>query len=130
MSNIARQLGATGEEMSQYIEGLIRDGQLNGRLEESDKSEAGVVLRFYLEAKQGPLAKNEKEQQQALFAQTVRTNKLAEQVKDADYRMTLSKEYIENQKRVNKRQGNNGDAMDTAWDDSLEAEEDMMGDLH
>lgn len=116
--------------MSQYIEGLIRDGHLNGRLEESDKSEAGVVLRFYLDAKQGPLAKSEKEQQQALFAQTVRTNKLAEQVKDADYRMTLSKEYIENQKRVNKRQGNNGDAMDTAWDDGLEAEEDMMGDLH
>lgn len=55
---------------------------------------------------------------------------LAEQVKDADYRMTLTKEYVENQKRLNKRQTNNGDAMDTAWDDGLEAEEDMMTDLH
>jgi COP9 signalosome complex subunit 3 len=116
--------------MSQYIDGLIRDGELNGRLEEADKSDAGVVLRFYLDPRQGPLARSEKEQQQALFAQTVRTNVLAEQVKDADYRMTLTKEYIENQKRVNKRQGNNGDAMDTAWDDSLDAEEDIMGDLH
>ena len=32
---------------------------------------------------------------------------------------------------MSKRQSNNnGDAMDTAWDDSLEAEEDMMVDLH
>jgi COP9 signalosome complex subunit 3 len=42
----------------------------------------------------------------------------------------LTKEYVENQKRMNKRQNNNGDAMDTAWDDGLEAEEDMMVDLH
>lgn len=109
---------------------MIKDGQLNACLQETDKSNAGVVLRFYLDPTQGPLAKSEKQQQQALFQQTLRTNMLAEQVKDADYRMTLTKEYIENQKRLNKRQGNNSDAMDTAWDDSIDPEEDIMGDLH
>ena len=54
---------------------------------------------------------------------------LAEQVKDADYRLTLTKEYIENQKRLNKKQGGYGDAMDTAWDDSIDAE-DLMVDMH
>ncbi|KAL6157139.1 hypothetical protein ACJQWK_07073 [Exserohilum turcicum] len=130
VSNIASHLGVTRDEMARYIEGLIKDGQLNARLEEKDKSGGGMVLRFYLDPRQGPLGKSEKQQQQALFGQTLRTNRLAEQVKDADYRMTLTKEYIENQKRLNKRQGNNGDAMDMAWDDSLDADEDIMGDLH
>ncbi|KNG50610.1 checkpoint protein kinase [Stemphylium lycopersici] len=130
VSNIAAHLGATTDEIAQYIDTLIKDGQLNACLQETDKSNAGVVLRFYLDPTQGPLAKSEKQQQQALFQQTLRTNMLAEQVKDADYRMTLTKEYIENQKRLNKRQGNNSDAMDTAWDDSIDPEEDIMGDLH
>jgi COP9 signalosome complex subunit 3 len=123
-------LGANTAEIAQYVDTLIKDGHLNARLEETDKSNAGVVLRFYLDPTQGPLAKSEKQQQQALFEQTLRTNMLAEQVKDADYRLVLTKEFIENQKRLNKRQGHGGDAMDTAWDDSIDAEEDIMVDLH
>jgi len=86
------------------------------------------VLRFYLDPTQGPLAKSEKQQQQALFEQTLRTNALADQVKDADYRLTLTKEFIENVKRQQKRPGAHGDAMDTAWDDGVE-EEDIMVDM-
>jgi COP9 signalosome complex subunit 3 len=123
VSNIAKQLGATPDEIAQYIDTLIKDGHLNARLENSDKPNAGIVLRFYLDPTQGPLAKSEKQQQQALFEQTLRTNMLAEQVKDADYRLTLTKEYIDNHKRLNKKQGGYGDAMDTAWDDSIDAEE-------
>ncbi|KAF1834309.1 hypothetical protein BDW02DRAFT_342711 [Decorospora gaudefroyi] len=130
VSNIANHLGAPADQIGQYIETLIREGHLNARLEETDKSNAGVVLRFYLDPTQGPLAKSEKQQQQALFEQTLRTNTLAEQVKDADYRLTLTKEYMENQKRLNKRQGQGGDAMDTAWEDSIDPEEDIMIDLH
>jgi COP9 signalosome complex subunit 3 len=130
VSNIASNLGGTAEEVAQYLETLIKGGYLNARLEESDKSNAGTVLRFFLDPAQGPLAKTEKQQQQALFEQTLRTNMLAEQVKDADYRLTLTKEYIENLKRLNKKQGAAGDAMDTAWDDGLDAEEDIMTDLH
>lgn len=130
VSNIANNVGATPDEIAQYLDTLIKDGFLNARLEHSDKANAGVVLRFYLDPTEGPLAKSEKQQQQALFEQTLRTNILAEQVKDADYRLTLTKEYAEHLKRINKRQASAGEAMDTAWDDGVDAEEDIMVDLH
>jgi COP9 signalosome complex subunit 3 len=130
VSNIANNLGGSPEEVAQYLDTLIKGGYLNAQLEQGAKSNAGTVLRFFLDPSQGPLAKTEKQQQQALFEQTLRTNMLAEQVKDADYRLTLTKEFIENQKRQNKKQGAGGDAMDTAWDDGLDVEEDMMIDLH
>jgi COP9 signalosome complex subunit 3 len=128
VSNIARNVGGSADETAQYLEALIKDGLLNARLEQTDKPETGIVLRFYLDPTQGPLAKSEKQQQQALFEQTLRTNALADQVKDADYRLTLTKEFIENLKRQSKRQGASGDAMDTAWDDGVE-EEDIMVDM-
>ncbi|KAF9694984.1 hypothetical protein EKO04_006739 [Ascochyta lentis] len=128
VSHLARNVGGSADETAQYLEGLIKEGYLNARLEQTDKAEAGIVLRFYLDPTQGPLAKSEKQQQQALFAQTQRTKALAEQVKDADYRLTLSKEFIENVKRQQKRQGAPGDAMDTAWDDGVD-EEDIMVDM-
>ena len=130
VSNIANNLGGSHEEVTQYLETLIKGGHLNARLEQSDKSDTGAVLRFFLDPSQGPLAKTEKQQQQALFEQTLRTNILAEQVKDADYRLTLTKEYVENLKRLNKKQGAGGEAMDTAWDDGIDAEEDIMDDMH
>ncbi|OAL01262.1 hypothetical protein IQ06DRAFT_293363 [Phaeosphaeriaceae sp. SRC1lsM3a] len=130
VSNIARNLGGSAEETTQYLETLIKGGYLNARLEQSDKSEGGTVLRFFLDPAQGPLAKTEKQQQHALFEQTTRTNILAEQVKDADYRVTLTKEFVDHLKRQNKKQGAGGDAMDTAWDDGLDAEEDIMVDMH
>jgi COP9 signalosome complex subunit 3 len=129
VSNIANNLDGSPEEVAQYLETLIKDGHLNARLEQSDKGDAGTVLRFFLDPAQGPLAKTEKQQQQALFEQTLRTNMLAEQVKDADYRLTLTKEYADNLKRLNKKQSAGGDAMDTAWDDGLDAEEDIMVDM-
>jgi COP9 signalosome complex subunit 3 len=128
VSNIAEKVGGSADEAAQYLETLITGGQLNARLEQTNKPETGIVLRFYLDPTQGPLAKTEKQQQQALFEQTLRTNALADQVRDADYRLTLTKEFIENLKRQQKRQGPSGDAMDTAWDDGVE-EEDIMNDL-
>lgn len=128
VSNIARNVGGSADETAGYLETLIKEGHLNARLEQSERAEAGMVLRFYLDPTQGPLAKSEKQQQQALLEQTVRTKALAEQVKDADYRLTLTKEFMENVKRQQKRQGAPGDAMDTAWDDGVE-EEDIMVDM-
>jgi COP9 signalosome complex subunit 3 len=128
VSNIAEKVGGSADEAAQYLETLITGGQLNARLEQTNKPETGIVLRFYLDPTQGPLAKTEKQQQQALFEQTLRTNALTDQVRDADYRLTLTKEFIENLKRQQKRQGPSGDAMDTAWDDGVE-EEDIMNDL-
>jgi COP9 signalosome complex subunit 3 len=128
VSKIASSLGGSPDEVANYLENLIKDGHLNASLEQTNKPDAGVVLRFYLDPATGPLAKTEKQQQQALFEQTLRTNMLTEQVKDADYRLTLTKEYMEHMKRQNKRVGA-GDAMDTAWDDGI-GEEDIMLDMH
>lgn len=109
---------------------LIKEGHLNAQLERTDKPGIGVVLRFFLDPTQGPRAKTEKEQQQALFRQTERTNLLAEQVKSADYRLGLTKEYVEHLKRQNKKAAANaGEAMDTSWDDGGMEEEDLMGDM-
>lgn len=120
------------EQVTTFAETLIQKRLLNAQL---DKSGAGPVLRFFLDPTQGPLAKTEKQQQQALFEQTQRTNALAEQVKDADYRLSVSKEYVEYVKRQNKKQssagggGNGGaDAMDVTFDDG-DMDEDMMGDM-
>lgn len=92
----------------------------------------GAVLRFYLDPTQGPLAKTEKQQQQALFEQTQRTNALAEQVKDADYRLSITKEYVEFVKRQKKKSGAGGsggsDAMDVTFDDG-DVDEDIMSDM-
>lgn len=130
VANIATGLDTNPEGIAEYLDTLIREGHLNARLEKSDKSNIGVVLRFFLDPAQGPLAKTEKQQQQALLEQTQRTNILADQVKNADYRLTLTREYVDNLKRLSKRQAQNGDAMDTAWDDGVDAEEDIMTDLH
>lgn len=124
-------MGSSAEELTTFLETLIRDGYLNARLERMDKSEAGAVLRFYLDPTQGPLAKTEKQQQQALLEQTKRTNRLAGQVKDADYRLSITKEYVEYVRRQSKKAGgagNGADPMDVSWDDG-DADEDIMGDL-
>lgn len=130
VSNIANSMGGSADEVAQYLETLIKDGYLNARLEKANQPDTGVVLRFYLDQTEGPLAKSETQQQQALFEQTQRTNTLAQQVKDADYRLTLTKEYLDNLKRLSKKQSAGGDAMDTAWDDGIDAEEDIMVDMH
>lgn len=129
VSNIVNNLGGSVEELADYLEALIRDGHLNAELQRGKRPDLGVVLRFFQDPTQGPLAKTEKQQHQALLEQTQRTNILAEQVKSADYRLGLTKEYIEHFKRQQKKAAaSGGDAMDTSWDDGIMDEEDIMGD--
>lgn len=130
VSNIVNNVGGSAEDVTTYLETLIQNGFLNARLERNDKPGVGAVLRFYLDPTQGPQAKTEKQQQQALLEQTERTNMLADQVKDADYRLSISKEYVEYIKRQNKKAaaaagGGGGDAMDVTWDDG-DMDEDIM----
>jgi len=132
VSKIGAHLGAGANEIGPYLAQLIRDGQLNARLEGTDGTDGtgpGTVLRFYLDATQGPLAKTETQQQRALLEQTVRTQALADQVKQADYRLWLTREVLEHVKRTSKRAGQGGDSMDTAWEDGVEVDEDLMTDL-
>lgn len=57
---------------------------------------------------------------------------LAEQVKNADYRLSITKEYVEFIKRQKKKSGagatGGSDAMDVTFDDG-DMEEDIMGDM-
>jgi COP9 signalosome complex subunit 3 len=129
VSNISGQLGGSVEELIDYLETLIQNGHLNAQLERTKNANLGVVLRFFLDPTQGPLAKTEKQQQQALLEQTNRTNVLAEQVKSADYRLGLTKEYVEHVKRQSKKAAASAgtDAMDL--DDGVMEEEDLMGEV-
>jgi len=128
VSNISKVVGGTVEELTDYLLKLIEDGSLNAQIEQSTKADVGIVLRFFLDPTQGPLAKTEKQQQQALFEQTKRTNVLAEQVKSVDYRLTLTREYVDHLRRQSKKSAaGGGDAMDVSWDDGLEPDEDIMG---
>ena len=130
-------MGSSVEQVSTFVDSLIQKGLLNAQLEANDKSGAGAVLRFFLDPTKGPLAKTEKQQQQALFEQTQRTNLLAEQVKDADYRLSITKEYVEYFRRQNKKQAGGGagggggggaEPMDVTFDDG-DIDEDIMGDM-
>ncbi|KAF1979970.1 hypothetical protein BU23DRAFT_549136 [Bimuria novae-zelandiae CBS 107.79] len=128
VSNIANNVGSSVEQVATFVDSLIQQGLLNARL---DDSAAGAVLRFYLDPTQGPLAQTEKQQQQALFEQTQRTKALAEQVKDADYRLSITREYVEwvkRQKKKNSAGGGGGDPMDVTFDDG-DMDEDIMSDM-
>jgi COP9 signalosome complex subunit 3 len=125
VSSLSSTVGGSVDELTTYLSKLIQNGSLNASIEQSAK--VGVVLRFFLDPTQGPLAKTEKQQQQVLLEQTHRTNILAEQVRGADYRLALTKEHVDHLKRQSKKSGTGaGDAMDTTWDDGIDAEEDIM----
>ena len=133
VSKISQVLGSSTEQLISYLEVLIREGQLNAHLEETGRPEVGVVIRFFLDPTKGPLAKTEKQQQQALVEQTQATNTLAEHVRSAGYRLSLTKEYIEQVKRQQKKATLNPEPMpmhmDTSWEDAV-MEEDVMGEAH
>ena len=73
----------------------------------SDNKNTSNVLRFYFENDStGPFAKTEQERYNLLATQVEQTNALAEQVKLAEARVTLTREYVEYLRR--KRTQRNG----------------------
>lgn len=105
VSNISAILGSSEDELLRYLEAMIQDGTLNAQIDRTSKPELGVVLRFFLDTTQGPLAKSEKQQRQALYDQTFRTKTLADQVKNADYLLSVSKEHVDHVRRQSKKAG-------------------------
>lgn len=131
---MAELLGEGYEQTEAYLNSLIRDGYLNATVEHlSDPSEP-TVLRFHSDLTTGPLAKSEKDQYEELLAQTRRTNELAEYVKAADHRLSVTKEYVEHLKKKQRAKENkeSSDLQETMQVDSWgvgEQDEDMMADL-
>jgi len=134
VSHVAANLGADVSELTPYLAGLIEERRLNAELTNTGKGDVGIVLRFFLDPTQGPLAKTEKQQQRALLEQTVRTSRLMEHVKRANNRLKMTKEHVDHLKRNTKKSANTGEAMDTSWDVDTglleDFDEDVMGDAH
>ncbi|KAF2743918.1 hypothetical protein M011DRAFT_471042 [Sporormia fimetaria CBS 119925] len=125
VSKIVERLGGSTQDAVNYLNTLSKQGHLNAQTEDSGDAKVGVVLRFFPDS-EGPLAKTEKQQEQALVAQTQRIQALAEQIRSADFRLGLTKEYVANTKREKEKAATTGDAMDTSWDDGV-PEEDILG---
>jgi COP9 signalosome complex subunit 3 len=135
VTKMASNLRVDAGELTPYLARLIQERRLNAELVDTGKADVGMVLRFFLDPTQGPLANSEKQQQMALLEQTQRTTRLMEQVKSADARLKLTKEHVEHVKRAlaNKKPGGPGEAMDTSsWERDAglldDLDEDVMGD--
>lgn len=129
--DVANMLNQTPDQAEAYLQSLIDGRYLNARIGRIASPTEVAVLRFFPDLTQGPLAKTEKQQYIELMEQTERTNLLAEQVKAADYRLSLTKEYLEHLRRQNRKSTPNnagGEAMDMTWDDGVDQEEDIMAD--
>ncbi|OCK79465.1 hypothetical protein K432DRAFT_330100 [Lepidopterella palustris CBS 459.81] len=133
ITTVAQMLVQPPEVTEKYLNSLISGGYLNASIEHVTSPNELVVLRFYQSISEGPLGKSEKQQHQELVEQTRQTIILADQAKAADYRLSLTKEYLEHLRRQSKKAATNlasGEAMDVSWDENVETEEDMMADLH
>lgn len=130
VSTVAKWLGQTSAAAETYLGALIDDGFLNATIEQSAVGEE--ILRFHSELATGPRTKTEEQQLSELMAQTKRTNELAEHVKAATQRLSLTKEYVEFARKKARQKDDAGqpmgETMDTSWD-AYDQDEDMMADL-
>jgi len=116
-----------------YVNSLIAEGVLNGRLERSAEEGGPVVLRFFQDNTSGPHAKSETELRRELAMQTNRIKELAQHVAGVDERISLTKEYLDHVRKARKnkedRNTQEDDAMDVSMSAQLsEEEESLMAD--
>ncbi|KAF2835018.1 hypothetical protein M501DRAFT_1020231 [Patellaria atrata CBS 101060] len=120
-TKLAPMLNQSPVQAESYIQTLIDAGQLAASIS-SPSPDPPAVLRFHGDTE----TRSEEELYEELAKQTERTNRVAEWVRQADLRLSLSKEYVEFMRRK-KREGKEGsEPMDTTWPDQ---DEDMMADL-
>ncbi|CAK1366963.1 COP9 signalosome complex subunit 3 [Cercospora beticola] len=93
-------------EALQLLQSMIQDGHLSASLSGAG---ADTVLRFH--------DAEPSNSQSDLEAQTFRIQALVAQIRDADRRLQLTKEYVDYQKRITRGlDGDPADAMDLTWD--------------
>lgn len=130
ISTVAKWLGQTSAAAEEYLKALIDDGFLNATTEWS--ADGQQILRFHSELATGPRTKTEEQQLSELMVHTKKTNELAEHVKAATQRLSLTKEYVDFAKKKARQKDESGQAlgetMDTSWD-AYDQDEDMMADL-
>lgn len=130
VSTVAKWLGQAPDAAEAYLKAMVDDGFLNATIEQS--ADGQQILRFHSQLASGPRTKTEQQQLSELVAQTKRTDELAEHVKAATQRLSLTKEYVEFAKKKARQKDDSGqglgETMDTSWD-AYEQDEDMMADL-
>lgn len=119
-------------ETLQYVSSLISSGQLNATLVESPVGAETAVLRFPTASDPGPQTRTEEQLSQDLHAQTSRITTLNDHVRDIEWRLGLSKDYLESTKKLHKNKDAGGYTdfnSATPINDDFIADEDMMADL-
>ncbi|CAK4034305.1 COP9 CSN3 signalosome subunit 3 [Lecanosticta acicola] len=126
VSRVSHLIDLPADTTAQLLTDMISRGYLNASIASSG---AGAVLRFH-DTLSYPTAAVDGD----LESHTARVQALVGFVRDADYRLQLTKEYVDTMKRA-KRQGPDSDlaeAMDLSWEqpmvpDDEDGDEDIMG---
>lgn len=130
VQTVARWLHLGADQTFQYLEELISSGQLNATISLPDDDNSEIVLHFYTGLSSGPLAKTEEQHYADLVRQTNTTNMLAEYVKSADQRLSLSRHYIDSVRKKMRSKGDDVEGILEQQEQSWQAEgfqdEDLM----
>lgn len=94
---VASELGLPPENAHAYLENLISGRLVNASIEYPQDGEA--ILRFYPNLSSGPLAKTEQQHHRAIIEQKVRIDKLSDQVKMADARLSVTRYWVDHLKK-------------------------------
>jgi COP9 signalosome complex subunit 3 len=134
LSEMAPWLNMNPAQAEDYLRNLLADELLNASIEGGDVPSENKVLRFYYDPTTGPLAKSEKQRYAELVSQANRITMLTEQVRAADHRLNLTKEYLDHIRKKSGRDKGLGGApeehADSSWENMNDGDEDMMADLH
>ncbi len=114
-----------------YVNGLIASGQLNATLTQPSEDPTRWILQFANSPTEGPMARSEEQQYNALLKQTQRVKTLMEHVREADRRLGLSKEFIQEAKkaRLARLDGEGGSHPSGSQDNPFDQDEDMMAEV-
>ena len=120
-------------ETGQYVIRLISAGQLNANICQTSEDPATWILRFSNSSEDGPHARSEEQQHEDLMRQAEKIQAVVAHVKEADRKYGLSKEYIQEAKRVKKgKEAGTGHEDGNPWipaADGFDHDEDMMAGL-
>lgn len=124
MSLVAAKLSIAPAAAASYVQQLVREGHLPGRLEQSD---AGPLIRFDVEGIKTATEADERRLQQALTGQAERIRLLASHIEEADRKLSLTQEFTEStkKKRQNKAAKPEGAASKAGPPTALDDDEPM-----
>ena len=117
----------------QYIIKLISTGQLNATISRPSEDPASWIVRFCNPSEKGPQVRSEEQQLEDLMRLVGNVKALTVHIKEADRKYGLSKEYLQETKRVRKfkeisNELDGGNSWNTPGD-PFDHDEDVMADM-